>query len=251
MIITAHRGIRDTAPENTIAAFQRAIGLGADAVEMDVRLTSDRVPIVYHYYYLDKLTSASGAVFNHTLDQIRKIQFRKDSNNGAEGAVIPTLCEVLEAIGGKIGLEIEIKGPEPEAPYLTADVLSGFKPAWGRMEITSFEPALLLSIQERCPGLTTDLLFPLSEEWMRPDVVAYQALHRARLARARAVHLHSTQLTRGAVSTIRKQGIDVHAWNVNDEQAAAAALDLEISNICTDNFQTISEYVRGAPPAGG
>ncbi|MBN1218885.1 MAG: glycerophosphodiester phosphodiesterase [Anaerolineae bacterium] len=55
--IVAHRGApTEVAPENTIPAFQRAIDLGADAVELDVRLTADHVPVVYHYFYLEEAT---------------------------------------------------------------------------------------------------------------------------------------------------------------------------------------------------
>ncbi len=66
--IVAHRGITAEEPENTLPAFQRAIELGADAIELDVRLTSDRVPVVYHYYYLHLKTSAYGAIFEYTFD---------------------------------------------------------------------------------------------------------------------------------------------------------------------------------------
>lgn len=50
-LIVAHRGVPDQSPENTLASFQRAIDLGADAIELDVRLTADQAPVVYHYYY--------------------------------------------------------------------------------------------------------------------------------------------------------------------------------------------------------
>ena len=72
--IVAHRGIPTEAPENTIASFQRAIDLGADAVELDVRLTSDRIPVVYHYFYLQENTSASGAIFNFSFEQLRRVE---------------------------------------------------------------------------------------------------------------------------------------------------------------------------------
>ena len=193
--IVAHRGVPTEAPENTIASFQRAIDLGADAIELDVRLTSDKIPVVYHYYYLQENTSASGAIFDFTLEQLRDVKVFCKNNPTAEDGRISTLSEILEMFSGKIGLEIEIKGPEPEAPEIIGGVLNEFKNFWNSFEITSYEPALLLSVQKICPGLTVDLLFPLSESWMKQDVVQYQAIHYSRLAHARAVHLHPTQLS--------------------------------------------------------
>jgi glycerophosphoryl diester phosphodiesterase len=233
--IVAHRGVPDFFPENTIPAFQRAIELGADAVELDVRLTSDQVPVVFHYFYLDEITPISGTVFQYTLNQLQEVEVR--SKNSSQAVKIPTLIEVLETIGGQISLEIEIKGPEPESSKIIANVLSKYKNLWETIEVTSYEPILLIDIQQLCTGLTTDLLFPRSETWMKLDVVTYSAIQHARLAHARAVHLHPTQLTSETVEAIRKSGIEVHAWDVNDLSSLKLAAKLEIPRICTDGFQ--------------
>jgi glycerophosphoryl diester phosphodiesterase len=108
--------------------------------------------------------------------------------------------------------------------------------------MTSYEPALLLAIQEICPGLTVDLLFPRSEEWMQLDVVQYQAMQYARLARTRAVHLHPTQLSETVVAALRKQGIKIHAWDVNDEQALELIAQLHVPKIGTDRFKMAYTY---------
>jgi glycerophosphoryl diester phosphodiesterase len=242
MKITAHRGIHDQLPENTLPAFERAIQCGADAVEMDIRLTADQIPVVYHYYYLETLTTSSGPIFDRTLSQLKQVKF---SQHAEAGAAIPTLREVLDAVGGRIGLEIEIKGPEPESAQRTGELLCDYRPLWDNMEVTSFEPALLLAIREVCPGLAVDLLIPQSESWMQPDVIAYQSLHQARLAKARAVHLHTTQLQEGVVDFIRREGIDVHVWDVNGEAAFRKTMELRITNICTDFFQKIAAWTPG------
>jgi len=234
--IVAHRGVSTDAPENTIASFQRAVELGADAIELDVRLTADKIPVVYHYFYLQENTSASGAIFNYSLEQLRDVRVFCKDNPVAEAGRISTLSEILERFGGKIGFEVEIKGPEPEAPEIIGALLNEFKHLWNSFEVTSYEPALLLSVQKTCPGLTVDLLFPRSESWMKLDVVQYQAVHHARLAHARAVHLHPTQLSETVVHALRRQGVEIHVWDVNDERALLAAEQFGIPRICTDNF---------------
>lgn len=235
--IVAHRGIPTEAPENTIASFQRAIELGADAIELDVRLTSDKIPVVYHYFYLQENTSASGAIFDFTLEQLRNVKVFCRNNPAAKDGRISTLTEILEMFGGKVGLEIEIKGPEPEAPEIIGEVLNKFKNFWDSFEITSYEPALLLAVQKICPGLIVDLLYPRSERWMNLDVVQYQAIHYSRLARARAVHLHPTQLSETIVTALRNRGIEIHAWDVNDEQSLETVVKLGIPRLCTDYFE--------------
>jgi hypothetical protein len=77
---------------------------------------------------------------------------------------------------------------------------------------------------------------------MNLDVVAYQACHRARLAQARAVHLHLTQLSAEVVEFIRGQGIEIHAWDVNDEAGLATVATLDILRACTDNFRRVLAY---------
>ncbi len=223
--VVAHRGVVERAPENTLPAFLRALAVGADAVELDVRLTHDRVPVVYHYYYLREITALSGPIYDYTLDQLQAARFLSTSYGtepaSADDWRIPTLIEVLDVIGGKIGLEIEIKGPEPEAPGIVAEVLAKYRQLWDGIEVTAYEPMLLRDIQQRCPGLTTDLLMPRSPDWMRQDVLAYEAIQRGRLAGAKAVHLQATQLSPAVVSVVRSHGLDIHVWDVNDDETLA------------------------------
>ncbi|MEE9376421.1 MAG: glycerophosphodiester phosphodiesterase [Candidatus Lokiarchaeia archaeon] len=240
--IIAHRGVPTKAPENSMEAFQHAIKVGADGIEFDVRLTADRVPIIYHYFYLDEFTNGSGPIFDFTFDQIQNIRLLSNQIQKTLIYKISTLEVVLEKIGGQIGLEIEIKGPEPESAEIIGEILNHYKHLFDKIEVTSYEPVLLRLVQECCPGIITDLLFPYSEKWMKSDVIAYLAIQRARLARARAIHLHPTQLLPEIVSTIRKKGIQIHAWDVNDEESLKKVVKLDINRICTDNFTQAFDF---------
>ena len=243
--IVAHRGVPAELPENTMASFERAIELGADAIELDVRLTHDLVPVVYHYFYLDESAGLAGTVFNYTWHDLQQAQAQ--SEDASSSRRIPLLREVLQVLGGRIGLEIELKGPEPECVEAAAAVLHDYCDVWKDIELTSYEPALLLAMQERCPGLLADLLLPRSESWMKLDVVTHLAIQRGRLAHARAVHLHPTQLSPQVVAAIRSAGIDVHAWDVNDGPALRLSADLGIARICTDRLAQALAFRRRAP----
>ena len=239
--IVAHRGVATTYPENTLPAFKKAIELGADAIELDVRLTKDKIPVVYHYYYLDEITSLTGPIFNYTYQQLQQARFL-NAHTGVDLPKICTLAEVLEAVGGKIGLEIEIKGPESEVVAIIGDILRSFKNLWETIEVTSYEISLLLGIKDQCLGITTDLLYPRSEPWMKLDVVGYEALHKAKMAQARAVHLHPNQLSDEVVQLVRNSGVEIHAWDVNDEPAFETIVKYNIPKICTDHFELAANF---------
>ena len=240
--IVAHRGVIEEFPENTIPAFQRAIELGADAVELDVRLTRDQVPVVYHYYYLDVATTLSGPIFNYDYADLKEAQVLDSDGKPSAECFIPTFVEFLEQIGGIIGLEIEIKGPERQAPQIIGNVLNDFKSIWPTIEVTSFEPALLHTLKTTCSGITVDLLLQRSEPWMQADVVAYRSAELGKLTGARAVHLHPTQLTRDVVDYVAGQGLEIHSWDVNDRDALQLCADLGIPKLCTDHLQSTLDF---------
>jgi glycerophosphoryl diester phosphodiesterase len=238
--IIAHRGVHGFFPENTLEAFESAVALGADGVELDVRLTRDKVPIVYHYFYLDMLTNLSGPVFNFSLDEI--LDAKISGTEYKQVYRIPTLREILDALVGRIGLEIEIKGPEPESSAIIAELLADFPNFWDTLEVTSYEPILLFDLKKRCPSIQVDLLIPPAEVWMGSDVIAYTAIERAKLANARGVHLHHTQLKDAVISPIIKSGLCVHAWDVNDDSALDKVQNYGIPRFDTDNLQIALNY---------
>lgn len=74
------------------------------------------------------------------------------------------------------------------------------------------------------------------------DVVAYTAIHRARLAGARAVHLHPTQLSKSVSKSIRSAGVEIHAWDVNDQKSLDLVVDHQIPKISTDRMAQAVHY---------
>jgi len=227
--IIAHRGVHDEVPENTIAAFERAIELGADGIEFDVRLTADGQPVVYHYYYLEEVTNASGPIFEYSLDQLTQVRVGSSGEHR-----IPTLLEVLQQFAGEIALEIEIKGPELESAKIIADALMGFEASWQSIEVTAFEPALLRELHAHIPEIPVDLLLPLNPPWMRQDVLEYAAVKAGHLATARAIHLHPLQLTEDLIRSVQGNGLEIHSYDVNDRLSIEKVLALGIPKFDTE-----------------
>ena len=109
-LVIAHRGDTAAAPENTLPAFAAAIDAGAGGIELDVHPSRDGAPVVHHDYYLDRTTSGTGLVSDHTLAELRTLDAGGWFDERFAGEGIPTLEEVLSLATGRVRLEIELKG---------------------------------------------------------------------------------------------------------------------------------------------
>lgn len=234
-IIVAHRGGHSKSMENSKDAFMHAIELGADAIEFDIRLTKDKIPLVFNYFYLSNDT-ASDPIFKFTYKEIQKKEFYLHKKY-FKGSELLTLDQLVDLAKGKINLEIEVKGPEKEASLIIAEMLQNYKSIWNTIEITSYEPVLLLKMKELCPDIPRALLLPKTESWMKLDVVTYNAIHRTLVSEATSVHLHPTQINEEILQEIRSNKIEVHAWDVNDEQTFTRIKKAGVKRICTDKLE--------------
>jgi glycerophosphoryl diester phosphodiesterase len=120
--VIAHRGASAWAPGNTAAAFELAIRLGADALELDVRLSLDGVPVVLHDATLNRTTGGRGPVARHTVAELQKLdagaRFTRDGGRTypfrGQGIQIPTLADVLLAFP-EMPMIVEIKEAAAQA----------------------------------------------------------------------------------------------------------------------------------------
>lgn len=108
--ICAHRGASETHPENTIAAFEEAIRLGAQMIEFDVRMTKDNELVVMHDETIDRTTNGTGYVHRLTLEEISAFDAGSWKSDFFTGEKVPTLKEVLEIMPDHIWLNVHLKG---------------------------------------------------------------------------------------------------------------------------------------------
>lgn len=240
-LVVAHRGASVELPENTLVAFDRAVERGADAVEFDVRLTADGVPVVLHDPDLDRTTDAAGPVRARTLQELRRVR----TDGGHE---IPTLAEALAALSGRVAVDIELKNlpgePDftPDAEPLveaTLDVLesSGFV---GPVVLSSFNPASIAHARRAAPDVPTGLLtgydvdadaalgFAAREghPWVLPFVRMVRGANEGLAGRAHAAGLRlGTWITDDPEEAMVLFRDDVDAVATNDPAAVVAARD--------------------------
>jgi len=105
----AHRGASYYAPENTMASFKLASEMNADMIELDVTLTRDNIPVVFHDRKLSRTTDGKGNISRYLLRELRELDAGLWFSELYKGTRIPTLEEVLEWASGTIALNIEIK----------------------------------------------------------------------------------------------------------------------------------------------
>ncbi len=218
----AHRGLWRAldAPENSLAAFERACGAGY-GIELDVRLSADGEAVVFHDDTLERMTGQPGFVSERSAAELGGISFLEGSG------CIPTLAQTLALVGGRAMLLVEIKDP-PSGGALEERVAALLDRYEGPACVISFEARALGWFAEHRPGR----LRGLDAQWLSDRELA--ASGDGRLEAAFAEHLLEArphflglemESAMGAIAARhRANGLPVVAWTVRSvEQAATVA----------------------------
>jgi glycerophosphoryl diester phosphodiesterase len=212
--LIAHRGHSVGAPEQTIAAYDAAIRLGADMIEADVRPTRDGVLVLLHDATLDRTTDASGPISELTLRELADVDAGSWFEQAFAGERIPTvdtLFDLAERSG--VALCLEAKGESADEMLEVALQAGRMIERRGRLGtdvLASFDHAALAEAGRRIPGLA---LAPdrLPE---RGPTSTGSLLDQARAIGARIVQHHHLDLTPEVVSGVQAAGVEVWAWPV-------------------------------------
>ena len=164
-LVVAHRGASAEAPENTMESFRLGVEAGADAIELDVHLTSDGQLAVIHDDTLDRTTDGSGAIASLTMDEIRKAdagaRFARPGDSGTpfadRGLTVPTLPEVLAWLPDGVGVVVEIKAPAAADAVVEALATHPVRET-DRCAVISFHEAAIDRVRELDPGIRTGYL---------------------------------------------------------------------------------------------
>jgi len=228
MLIYAHRGASKEEPENTLAAFRRAMEVGADGIEFDVHASADGVPVVIHDRDLSRTTNGTGNVDEKTLAELEKL----DAGNGQH---IPTLKEVLDLTAGKIRLYIELKQPGIERQVL--DVLGNYAEAiW---LIGSFDLDILRAVRKLAREI---------ELWVITVEASDAAFHAAGEVAATALSIRADMVSPEVMRRITDASLGIAVWTVNDVEQARLLRDFGVDALCTDvPADIIAGLAKGSP----
>jgi glycerophosphoryl diester phosphodiesterase len=169
--VIGHRGAAAYAPENTIESIQPPAEMGAKWIEVDVKLTKDSVPIIFHDDDLNRTTNGHGPVAAMNFDDIRDLEAGSWFSEGFAGVKIPTLEEVIDVVLQRnLGINLEIKpcpGREIETAEAMLDVLSQIWDDADRLLISSFSHVSLETAMDMAPEWARGLLLETEpvENW--------------------------------------------------------------------------------------
>lgn len=250
-LLIAHRGGAKLAPENTMAAFARAVEeFDADMLELDVRLTADRRLVVIHDPTVDRTTDGSGLVRSLTWDQIRQLdaghRFRDPSGEPSfrgKGVCIPLFEEVLDAFPS-VRLCVEPKAAEAAKPLAEAvqargahrRVLVGAELESARREIRGYRGPWGASRRQLAPFWFVHRI-PVAGRWYVPAADALQVPERYGRLRL---------LTPSLVRAAHERNIAVHAWTIDDPDDMRRLLSWGVDGIQTDRPDVLAGVLAEA-----
>jgi glycerophosphoryl diester phosphodiesterase len=218
-LIIAHRGASAEQPENTLAAFRRALALKVDGMELDVHVTRDGVAVVFHDDDLRRLTGERGPLAARTWRELQKLRVR-----GTEP--IPRLVDVLRLTRGRCVVQIEIKAGVPVAPVVRAVRAAR---AVDAVVLASFSPAIVRTARELAPAIPRMLI---SEGRGSPAALVRQ------LASCDAAGLsvnHRAIRSAAWVRALASRGFAVWSWTVNDARRARRLAAWGVGGLLGDN----------------
>ena len=241
-LVIGHRGNAAHAPENTLESFRQAVALGVDAIEFDVRLTRDGIPVVIHDPTLGRTTDRRDVVADTSLDRLRRADagatFTPDAGASfpyrRRGLTIPTLLEVLDATQG-IPLLIEVKVPEagPAIVDALAKVGANGRVVAASMQSDAVVPLRAANIATGAAATDVLSLWSLLIRRHPPQSLPYAALCIPRWYGG--LPLPVVRLARLA----REANVATHVWTVDEPHVAQKLWQSGIQGIVTNVPETM------------
>jgi glycerophosphoryl diester phosphodiesterase len=240
--IIGHRGYPAKYPENTIAAFQGAVGAGVKMIELDVMLSRDRKLVVIHDERLERTTNGKGAVTDYTLAELKRLDAGSWFDAAFSGQQLPELSEVLELVNGRTYANIEIKSSAYEPHHPTDAVekqvveLLRQKKLLDKAMVSSFEvhileqvaamkapPAIAFISEEPAGKNTVDMCARLNVFSWHPDCKI---------------------VTPAQVEMMHAHGIKVFPWTVNELEDFHAMRDMNVEGVITDDPMLAARWAK-------
>ena len=227
--LIGHRGVTETAPENTLVAIERAAEYGCKWVEVDAQLTADLVPVILHDDDLDRTTNGQGPLAKTKLRDLATIDAGSWFGADFAGEKVPTLRECLGlCFELALRVNVEIKPSEGLDEITAIKVMETLLDCWTKDQepplISSFSRSGMKIVKEMAPHWPRGMLYHgLDEDWL-----AF-----AKEIEAWSIHVWDEGLTRSQVDAIHKAGYPVIVYSVDDRETSQRMKDFGVDAIFT------------------
>ncbi|MCX8118775.1 MAG: glycerophosphodiester phosphodiesterase family protein [Desulfobacterota bacterium] len=244
VVVVAHRGFSAVAPENTLAAFERAIEVGSDMIELDVRLSKEGEVVVIHDETLKRTTTGQGRVIDQTVGELKSVDAGFKFDPSFRGERIPKLSEVLELSRGRIRVNIELKIGDYRPwtiLYLTDRVLAEVErlDMLDQVILSSFDPHPLEWALNLRPSIAVAYLY--SRPWTHPrEVTGGRPFP--------ILHCFKSVLTKENILRAHQEGIGIGVYTLNTEEEMARFVEMGVDAIITDHPDRLIRLLKKEPP---
>jgi glycerophosphoryl diester phosphodiesterase len=237
--VTSHAACKGHAPENTLAGIEAALRIGVDAIEIDVHCTSDGVPVLIHDDTVDRTTDGTGDIREMPLSVVRTLDAgARQFVPQFQGALIPTLREVLDLTKGRALLQIEVKQVGIEQQVATI-VREGDALAW--CEVHSFYPQVVQAIRVEEPRMAAILLTDGRRVVDWDDFFGF-----ALSFNVQGLSVYFESATPDRVRAGQRRALSFMVWTVDAEDDMRAMSDYGVDSICS-NFPDVVRRIVHQP----
>lgn len=240
-IVFAHRGASARAPENTLASFKLAEAEGAEAIELDAKLSSDGQVVVLHDPTLDRTTTGRGRVGDYSWGELRALDAGSHYSETFRGERIPLLDEVFECFGKRLLINVELtnyRTPHDALVQKVCDLVKGHALEGGVL-FSSFLAPNLEQAARYLPEVPRGLLAKpgWTGAWARSFGFSFGDFA--------ALHPYFTDVSRQQVQRVHRLKRRIHVWTVNGLQDMKRLVEWGVDGISTDDPRLALAAVGG------
>lgn len=250
--VLAHRGGRSLGPENTIHTFRKAIHLGVDVIELDVRASMDEYLVVFHDQTVNRTTEGQGRVQDMTLVQLKELDaaYRWTPDGGqrfplrGEGISIPTLSEVFAKLPHmRVNIEIKARDKFPVGKLCRLIRNTG---RIDRVMVASFNAELLKQFRNICPDVATAATANETRQFVGLTFAGLSRLYRPAAQAFQVPEQFGKYqvVNRAFVSAAHERNMKVYVWTVNDLSGMQRLIDLQVDGIVTDHPEKLLRLLQ-------
>ncbi len=245
-LIIAHRGESYLAPENTLAAINLAWEYGADAIEVDIRISKDRQIVVFHDANTRRISGKFKRIKNTDLEELKKLDVGKYKGEKYIGEKIPTLQEVLKTVPDDKKILIEIKSGSEIIPFLKKEIESSTLKA-EQVEIISFNIETLAKVKTHIPKLKVFWILALDYYWIQK--LFHPSIKRI-IRKAKKHEISGLDLWAGKrinaelVQKNKTANLKVYIWTIDNPEEAQKFLNMGVNGITTNRARWMKEQLN-------